>query len=112
MSSGEFVVLMMIVGMHLIGLAFVTVLMVLALREGPGETEWPWKHGSDEGWGNKPKRPIEPADRPGGGIPLPDADPATVRLRDHRRLGDSLPRPERRPTREPERVPQRERTAG
>jgi hypothetical protein len=104
----EIQLLLMIVGMHLLGLAAVTVLMVLAFREGPGETDWPWKQGSDEGWGNKPRRPIEPADRPRGGIPLPDADPATVRLRDHRKLGDALPRPERRPVREPERTPRRE----
>jgi hypothetical protein len=44
---------------------------------------------------------------PGGGLPLPDAEPARVRLRDHRPLRERLPARERRPAREPERRPVR-----
>ena len=63
---------------------------------------------SDDGWGHGPPRPpTQPSDAPRGGLPLPDAEPALIRLRDHRRLGDMLPRRERRPAREPARDPVR-----
>lgn len=108
--SGEYQLLLMIAGMHLLGLGGVAVLMVLALRQGPGEVHSPWERGSDDGWGNKPGQPPKPTDHPQGGIPLPDAEPAGVRLRDHRKLHDSRTRPERRPAREPAPTPGRERT--
>ena len=54
----------------------------------------------------------EPQDEPspsGDGVPpMPDADPAPVRLREPGRLAPHYRR-ERRPAREPERTPQRER---
>lgn len=104
--SGEYQLLLMIAVMHLLGLACVGVLIVLALRDendGPeyGDTGW------DDGWGNEPRRPPQPSDRPWGGIPLPDAKQSRLRLRDHRRLVDLVPRRERRPAREPERTPVR-----
>ncbi len=105
--SGEYQLLLMIAGMHLLGLACVAVLLILAFRQGSEEPRGQTDRGSDDGWGNKPQRPPEPSDRPWGGVPLPDAAPAAVRLRDERRLADSLPRPERRPAREPERTPVR-----
>jgi hypothetical protein len=104
--SGEYQLLLMIAGMHLLGLGCVAVLMILAFRQGPGDTEWPSDQGRDDGWGNKPIGPSERGDRPRGGIPLPDAEPAKVRLRDHRTLPELLPRHERRPAREPARTPQ------
>ncbi len=42
-----------------------------------------------------------------GGVPLPDASPAPVRLREPGRIADGYPRRERRPAREPEPAPQR-----
>ena len=99
--------MLMIAGVHLLGLACVAVLMVPALRDPP---ETPPRHsdgGSDDGWGNYPRRPPGPSGVPGGGLPLPDAVPARVRLRDHQRLRERLPVPERRPAREPERKPVR-----
>jgi hypothetical protein len=54
--------------------------------------------------------PTEPLDGPrgdrDGGIPLPDAEPARVRLREPRRIGDDYPRRPRRPDHAP--APERE----
>lgn len=103
--SGDYQLLLMIAVMHLLGLACVAVLIMLALggendgRRGSGES------GSDDGWGNEPRRPPQPSDRPWGGVPLPDAKQSRLRLRDHRKLADLLPRRTRRPAREPERTP-------
>jgi hypothetical protein len=103
--SGEAQLMLMIAGVHLLGLACVAVLMIPALRDPPDSPPRPSDGGSDDGWGNYPRRPPSPSDVPGGGLPLPDAEPARVRLRDHRRLADGISPRERRPAREPERVP-------
>ena len=95
-------------GLHLIGLVLVTVLLVMLFR---ADTVRPWRprdDGEDDGGGGNDRVPPRRSDEPGGGgLPLPDAAPARVRLRDHRRLGDLLPSRERRPAREPARRPQR-----
>jgi hypothetical protein len=103
--SGEAQLMLMIAGVHFVGLACVAVLMIPALRDGPESPPRSSDGGSDDGWGNFPRRPRSPSDGPGGGLPLPDARPADVRLRDHQRLRDRLPSRERRPAREPEREP-------
>ncbi len=95
----------MVAGMHLLGLVCAAALILPALRNDP---DLPPRNDSDEGWGHGPRRPESPSDLPQGGLPLPDAEPASVRLRDHRRLGELLPQRERRPAREPERRPARE----
>lgn len=97
----------MIAGMHLLGLVFAAVLLFPALRGGP---EFPPRtdRGSDEGWGSGPPKPPSPSDGPTGGLPLPDATPARVRLRDHRKLPELLPPRDRRPAREPAPAPARE----
>jgi hypothetical protein len=101
MSAG-YQLLLMIAGMHVLGLVCVAVLMVLAFRQAPpGDDMRPYDPGSDDGWGNKPREPRWPSDRPWGGIPLPNADQAKVRLRDERKLADLRPHRERRPAREP-----------
>lgn len=96
-----------IAGVHLLALGCVAVLIIPALRGGQG---LPPRSDSDSdgGWGNDRRRPWSPDDLPGGGLPLPDAVPARVRLREHSRLHELIPRRQRRPTREPERVPVRE----
>jgi hypothetical protein len=102
--SGEAQLMLMIAGMHLLGLVCVAVLIIPALREPPGlppRTD----SDSDDGWGRGPGRPPTPPGPPRSGIPLPDAEPARVRLRDHRKLSDQLTGPERRPAREPSRTP-------
>ena len=105
--SGDGQLLLVIAGMHLLAIVFAVVLILPALRDpDPPALRGDW--GSDGGWGHGPTRPQAPPETPSGGLPLPDAQPARVRLRDHRRLADLIPRPERRPAREPERRPARE----
>src|SRR5579871_2686174 len=57
------------------------------------------------GGGPGPPSPPRPSAPPGGGLPLPDAVPARVRLRGHERLADLLPPRARRRAREPARIP-------
>jgi hypothetical protein len=103
--SAEAELMLMIAGMHLLGLVCAAVLIIPALRDGQDFPPQP-DPGSDGGWGRGPDRPPTPQDPPGGGgIPLPDAEQARIRLRDHRKLADLRPARERRPTREPERTP-------
>jgi hypothetical protein len=102
--SGEAAMLLMIAGMHLLGLVCAAALLIPALR-GPDNPP-PGDGGSDGGWGRRKETPPRPS-KPRGGLPLPDAVPARVRLRDHRRLAELLPRPARRQVREPERTPVR-----
>jgi len=98
---------LMIFGMHLLGAVCVAILLIPALRDGPAPPP-PTDQGSDDDGGRGPRRPPKPPERPPrGGIPLPDAQPARVRLRDHDRLFDRLPKRERRPVREPDRKPVR-----
>jgi hypothetical protein len=106
MSDGVQLVLW-IAGVHLIGFVCVAVLMLPALRENPGGTSDPLDEGED-GWGRGPRTPPPtPPAPPRGGVPLPDAVPASVRLREPGRLGDHLPSRERRPVHEPARPPVR-----
>jgi hypothetical protein len=108
---GETQLLLMIAGVHLVGLGCVGALMFPALRgDAQQPPEPPSDSGSDDGRGNDRTRPKGPTVKPRGGIPLPDADQSRVRLRDERRLADHLPRPERRPAREPSRTPTRDPT--
>lgn len=104
--SGESQLLLMVAGVHLLGLGCVAVLMVGALRGGDGPPPAS-EGGSDDGWGNEPRRPRGPSDVPWGGVPLPDADQSALRLRDHGKLADRSGKRERRPAREPERIPVR-----
>ncbi len=93
-----------IAGVHLLGLGCVAFLMWPALKDNPVGPDHRTDEG-DEGWGRGPKTPPSPPEPPRGGIPLPDAQPAGVRLREHGTLGDRLPRRDRRPSREPARRP-------
>jgi hypothetical protein len=63
----------------------------------------------DDGPGPSFDDPIEPDPVPsGGGMPLPDASPSPVRLREPGRIGETYPRPSRRPAHAPQRTPARE----
>jgi hypothetical protein len=95
-----------IAGVHLVGLACVVVLMFPALKDTPAAPK-PHHDGEDEGWGRGPKLPPSPPQPPRGGIPLPDAVPARVRLREPGRISEQRPSRERRPAREPVRRPVR-----
>jgi hypothetical protein len=103
MSSAAQLVLM-VGGMHILGLIGAVLLIIPAIRDQP-EPPQPPGGGSDDGGGGL-RRPVPQTPvRPCGGIPLPDAEPSRIRLREPGRLGDRLPRPARRPAREPERRP-------
>ena len=108
MSEGVQLVLW-IAGVHFVGFLCVAVLMLPALREDPDGTGGnSWADEGDEGWGRPPQTPPSRPTPPRGGIPLPDAAPAGIRLRGPGRLGDAHPLP-RRPVREPARRPVRAR---
>jgi hypothetical protein len=99
----------MFAGLHLLGLIMVALLLIMFLRSDTESSRLPPEEGDGGGGGNdrvQPRRPGGPRD---GGLPLPDADQARIRLRDHRRLAEILPQRTRRPAREPEpeRVPGR-----
>ena len=99
--------LMLIFGaLHLVALAMGALLFVMFLRsdtiDGRNDPE------EDEGGGGGSDRISDlPKTSPSGGIPLPDAEPASVRLRGHERLADLHPRPDRRRVVEPDRSPRR-----
>ncbi len=98
---------MMIAGVHLLGLACVALLMIPALRDRSDTPPWWQEDGSDEDWRHGPKEPPKPPTPPRGGIPLPNAGQARVRLRDHGRLADHYRSRQRRAPREPDRTPVR-----
>ena len=95
----------MVGGVHLVGLVLAVLLIMPALRDGT-EPPRPPSEGSDGGGGLRRHVPRQPV-RPRGGIPLPDAEPSRIRLREPGHLADLLPRPARRPAREPDRRPVR-----
>jgi hypothetical protein len=98
---------LLVMGMHMLACVCAAVLIIHAKN---AEPTLPWRRpddGSDDGWGNDRRGPRTPSSLPGGGLPLPDAEPARVRLRDHRRLSDLIAPRERRPAREPAREPAR-----
>src|SRR5437868_3431292 len=102
-SAAQLVV--MIGGLHILGLICAGLLLFPALRDRP-EPPMPPGNGSDGGGGLRRPVPEKPL-RPRGGVPLSDAEPSRIRLREPGRLADRLPRPERRPAREPDRRPVR-----
>jgi hypothetical protein len=61
----------------------------------------------EDGGGGGPRRPPTMPNPQPGGLPLNDAKPAPVRLRDDRRLAQRLPARQRRSAREPARRPVR-----
>jgi hypothetical protein len=85
---------------HVVGLVALIWALVLNEEERPDWRDW-WPGRDDDA-------PLDPVPSPqGGGLPLADATPSVVRLREPARLGDGYPRPARRPAHPPERVPER-----
>ena len=71
------------------------------------EVFWTQPYDGDD-WGEPPAGdPETPTPPDGGGLPLPDAEQAPVRLREPGRIGERYGRPARRPEHEPVRAPQR-----
>jgi hypothetical protein len=112
--ADETLLVVLLGGLHLLGFGFAALLLLPCLRDEP-LPGWAQQPGDDEdgGGGNDRIRPRAPSGPGGGGIPLPDAVPARVRLRERGRLADLLPQTERRPAhapapiRTPTRSPQR-----
>ncbi len=83
----------------------VPVLIWLMLRGQDDRSDWRrWWFGGDD---DDVPPPTEPSGPSGDRLPLPDAEPAAVRLRGPDRLGDGYQRPARRPEHAPERRPAR-----
>jgi hypothetical protein len=100
--DGVTLALLLTVVVHLAGIW----VLVWGLMDPDAEERPDWR-----GWwrGDDP-RPEPPAPvAPSGGLPLPDAVPARVRLREPGRLSDHVVRPERRPSHVPAPAPARER---
>jgi hypothetical protein len=95
-------------GLHLLGLGFAALMLLPLMRDEQvaplarrgGEED-------DDDGGSDRLRPARPSGPRGGGLPLPDAVPARVRLRERQRLADLLPRPARRPAHAPTPAPAR-----
>src|ERR1700721_2372846 len=96
----EFQMMLFLVGVHIFGFIAIGLRRRPALRDDNSDTGED-SGSSDDGWGNRPNVKPDPSRWPGGGIPLPDAEKSAVRLREPRRLGDTLTSPERRPARAP-----------
>jgi hypothetical protein len=93
----EVLALALTVLVHVIGMA---TLVWALLHDDEKRSDW-------RDWWPRDDEPPQPRDR--GGLPLPDASPSAVRLREPGRIADGHPRPARRPEHAPERVPARER---
>lgn len=101
-------------GLHLLGFGFAAVLLLPLMRD---ERVVPLGHGGEEeedGGGGNDRVDRTPPRGPRGGwdpsLPLPDAVPARVRLREPVRLADLIPargRREHAPRRTPTRTPVR-----
>jgi hypothetical protein len=99
-------------GLHLLGFAFAAMMLLPLMRD---ERIAPYPQRGEEeddggGGGNDRLGPAPSRGPRGGGLPLPDAVPARVRLREPARLADLLPSPMRRrrehaPTPVPVRTP-------
>jgi len=85
---------------HIVGLVALVWTLLLDPDDRPDWRDW-WPGGDDD----RPPRP-SPAPR-GGDLPLSDAVPSAVRLREPAPLGAGHARPARRPVHPPERVPER-----
>jgi hypothetical protein len=96
----EFQMMLFLFGVHIFGFIAVGLLMIPALRDDNSDSDED-SGSSDDGWGNRPNFKPDPSRWPGGGIPLPDAEQSSVRLRGPGRLADKVTSPERRPVREP-----------
>jgi len=84
-------------GLHLIGFGFAALLLLPLLRdERIVPAARPDEDDETGGGGNDRLRPVAPRGPRPGGLPLPDAVPARVRLREPARLADLLPSPPRR----------------
>ena len=102
--SGPVLAILLTAVVHFIGFGLLFAMLCLEMR---GFFRGESADGGDGGLWPEPEAPSDPS--PGGiGIPLPDADPSSVRLREPGRIADQYPKRPRRPehTPEPQRVPE------
>jgi hypothetical protein len=103
--------LMVIFGaLHVIALVLGVILFMMFLRSDSTSSWKPPEEDEGGGGGGNDRLPSSrPKPRPTGGVPLPDAEQARTRLRDHSKLRDARPRPLRRPAHPhtPQRTPAR-----
>jgi hypothetical protein len=102
-EASEILALSLIFVVHVAGgLALVWGMLEGEARPGP----W-WRRRRGGGPGGPPGDPPPPAPAERAPLPLADADPSRVRLRDEAPLRDGYERPARRPQRAPDRSPSR-----
>ena len=103
-ASMELVSIGLVLLVHVLGGA--ALIYLLVRDSGENVRDW-WP--SDDDDGGPPLLGPDQRDPRGGGdaLPLPEAAPSGVRVREGQRIGDAYPRPPRRPVREPERSPVR-----
>lgn len=107
---GEDMLLVVIFGtLHLLGICFAALLLLPLMREEQPKLWIPPEDEDGRGGGSDRLAPEPPRDPSSGGLPLPDAVPARVRLRGPGRLSELTPLRERRPAHTPAPSPQRER---
>jgi hypothetical protein len=106
--SSDIQMILVVGSVHVVGLAFAAALLWHFMRAS-GEDGRPSDESEGGGGGNLPAEPPEPRRPRGGGLPLPDAVPARVRLRGPGRSPVTRPAaPSRRPSHAP--LPARRRT--
>jgi hypothetical protein len=96
----EVLALALTVLVHVIGMAALVWALLIDDDNRPDWRGW-WPGDDDEP--SAPPPPTGPRD----GLPLPDAEPSKVRMREPARLADAHARPARRPAHAPERTPER-----
>jgi hypothetical protein len=106
--DGELVLIF--ASLHLAAVLLGGVLFAMFLRSG-SSSDGGHDDEEDEGGGGNDRVGQPPKTSPSGGLPLPDAEPAPVRLRGPGRLRDLRPPRERRPAEHPEPSPARRRVA-
>lgn len=94
--ADETLLVVLLGGLHLLGLGFGALLLLPCLRDERVVKAARREDDEDGGGGNDRLGPAAPRGPRPGGIPLPDAVPARVRLREPARLADLLPGWQRR----------------
>ena len=103
MSNGVLLSILLLTVVHFV--AFVALFAVL----GDGIVDFFRPKKRDDDWGSEPPdEPLAPVPGSTGGLPLPDAQQAPVRLREPGRIAERYPRPARRREHPPVPAPERE----
>jgi hypothetical protein len=98
--------ILLLTGVHALGLGLLCGMLWLSFK---ADDRTSGDDDGDGGWGNDRRPPEDSRGPRDGGLPLADAEPSRVRLREPGRIAQRLPRPERRRTDEPQRVPAKSR---